>query len=909
MIAKSNAAWIRRGWGSMLLVILAILVATPTVSFAEGDAKDAKEAKKKKKKEKPDFKPFEEVTKGYELIEGFFPMYYNKKTDDLLAVIPSGMVGKDFLMALSMTSGGGITGFPLGHRLVRWEEYNKKMILVQPELRHLKGKGTDVQDVIDRTYTDSVLLSTPIVTKRGGDAVINLDSVLKKDFVGLGPFFGGSMDSSISKWVKRKGFKDNLELSVEAVFMAGNNGGTKSVIHYSISRLPETDYKPREADDRIGYFMTARKNWAADHDDRTIFKRNIHRWQLRKSDPKQAVSDVHPDDQIVFYIEKTVPVKYRRYIREGIEMWNVAFENAGIRNAVQVRQQTDTNEFANIDPEDVNYNFFRWIVSGRSFAMGPSRANPLTGQILDADIIMDDSMARVWTARYDRMLGEGPSATEDPKLHSFFDAHPEWRPTSAMTNLIPDSGVDHNVDDWEPRAMKILDAFHPNGACSYASGAMHEMALGAAFLSATSDALASRDEYVGQWIKLVACHEVGHTLGLRHNFKASSWKSLDDILANEDPDVPMTASVMDYNPAVYNLDGSKRKLYMSQAVGPYDEIAIAYGYSVPTPDQKEDEMLAAIAGRISAEGLDFATDEDSSYLAPDPLVNTYDNTSDPLEWAKYRIDLVNGLSKKMTEWGMKEGESYNRLRQLFDMFLYEISRVNRFAARQIGGQYMHRDHKGDPKARQPVELVDAQTQRKTLEFLNERVFGPNAFAFDPDLLLKLAPGRWNHWDTDSYDYYQEYPIHDKISNVQSWALFHVMSPMTIRRIYDAGLKAAPGEDFLGVPELMTSVTESIWAEVDQDGASQMNGNSAPLISSIRRTLQRNQLMMLERTVMSNPGYSFPADAVAVARMTLGNLRDRIEKRLEAGGLDDYTQAHLLDSKTRIERALEAGYEL
>ena len=210
---------------------------------------------------------------------------------------------------------------------------------------------------------------------------------------------------------------------------------------------------------------------------------------------------------------------------------------------------------------------------------------------------------------------------------------------------------------------------------------------------------------------------------------------------------------------------------------------------------------------------------------------------------------------------------------------------------------------------QPVELVDAKTQRDTLKFLNDRVFGPNAFSFDPELLLKLAPGRWNHWDSDSYDYYQEYPIHDKISGVQEWALFHVMSPMTIRRIYDASMKVEPGEDFLDVPELVNSVTDAVWAELDQDATAQMNGHSAPLISSVRRTLQRNQLMMLERTVMSDPVFFFPADAVAVARMALSNLHDRIEKRLESGGLDDFSEAHLVDSKTRIERALEAGYEL
>ncbi|NOX60086.1 MAG: DUF5117 domain-containing protein [Planctomycetes bacterium] len=908
MLAIADVTRARVHRSKWLVLLLAFFVAMPLTASA--DEKPKKEDKKsEKKKEKPDYKPFDEVTKGYELIEGFFPLYYNKKTDHLLAVIPSGMIGKNFLMAQSMTSGGGITGFPLGHSLVRWDQFNKKMILVEPELRHLRGKSADLKDVIDRTYTDTVLLSTPIVTKRGGDPVVDLDKILKRDFIGLGRFFGGSMDSSISKWVKRKAFKDNLELSVEAVFMAGHSGGKKAIIHYSISRLPKSDYKAREADDRVGYFLTARKDWSADHNDRTIFRRNIHRWHLRKSDPKQDVSDVHPDDQIVFYIEKTVPVQYRRYIREGIEMWNVAFEKAGIRNAIQVRQQTDTNEFANIDPEDVNYNFFRWIVSGRAFAMGPSRANPITGEILDADIIMDDAMARVWSARYDKMLGQGPTAAEDPRLHAFFEAHPKWRPTSALSRLIPSIESRVDEDDWEPRAMKILAEFHPEGLCAYASGAMHEMALGGAFFSASAGAGATREDYVGQWIKLVACHEVGHTLGLRHNFKASSWKSLEDILANTDPDVPTTASVMDYNPAVYNLDGEKRSLYMSQAVGPYDDIAIAFGYSVPSGDQKESEMLAEIAGRVAEQGLDFATDEDSSFVNADPLVNTYDNGNDPVAWAKYRMDLVDHLRSKMTEWGMKDGESYNELRKLFDMFLYESSRVTRFAARMVGGQYLHRDHKGDPNARPPVEIVDAKAQRESLAFLNERVFGASAFQFDPELLLKLAPGRWNHWDTDSFDFFQEYPIHDRISSVQSWALFHLMSPMTVRRIYDSSLKVPAGDDFLDVPELMESVASTIWSELEGSSGNKMNGKNAPLISSVRRTLQRNHLMMLEWTVMSSPGFMFPADAVAVARIVLSDLQTRINARLDAGGLDTYSEAHLRDSGTRIKRALDAGYEL
>lgn len=858
-------------------------------------------------KEKPEYKPFEEVTKDYVLIDGFFPLYYHEKTDSLLAVIPRKLLAQDFLMARSITSGGDFTGYQFGHTLVRWEEFNKKLLLIEPELRRIRGKST-LEDVIDRTYTDSVMLVTPIVTKRGEDPVIDLDSVFKRDPDNLGQIFGGKMDPSISKWVKKKAFKDNLELAVEGVFME-REGGTKATFHYSISRLPKTDYTPREADERIGYFLTARQDWNSAHDAPTTFKRYIHRWHLRKAEPDAEVSDVQPEDQIVFYIEKTVPVKFRRYVREGILMWNRAFEKAGLRNAVAVRQQSDSNEFANLDPEDVNHNFFRWIVSGRSFAMGPSRANPLTGEILDADIIMDDSMARVWYDRYDRMLARGPATADDLQLAAFLDSHAHWGFQSSEDRLLPGIDGTRRVSrEFEPAVLDLLARFQPQGICTYANGVAHEMCLGAAVLSASPEPGAGRDEFVGQWIKLVACHEVGHTLGLRHNFKASAWKSLEEILANEDPDVPTTASVMDYNPAVYNLDRSLRKLYLSQVVGPYDELAIEYGYRIPSKGEKEAEVLARIGAKVAESGLDFATDENASYLAPDPMVNTYDHTNDPVAWAKYRIDLVDSLRQDLATWAVKDGESYERLRRTLDMLLFETSRSSRFVARLIGGQYMHRDYRGDPNARPPIEIVPMDRQRAALAFLNERVLSADAFRFEPELLNLLAPGRWRHWDSDSFDPQEDYPLHDRIAAIQYWVLFHVANPVTVRRVYDAELKVPAGQEAMTVAELLGSITHAVWSEVDEPCTRQCSPRE-PFIASIRRNLQREHVRMLTRIVMAQENAEYPADAIAIARNTLSDLGSRIGHRVEDQALDAVTRAHLADTQARIAKALEAGYEL
>ena len=142
----------------------------------------------------------------------------------------------------------------------------------------------------------------------------------------------------------------------------------KKMVHYSFWKLPQSDYQPRRADDRVGYFLTTNQDWAKPSDKRDIFNRYINRWHLVKRDPDLAMCE--PRQPIIYYIEKTVPVRYRRAVRDGILEWNKAFEKIGFVNAVEVRQQTDDNEWKDLDPEDMRYSFFRWIVTGGGFAMG-----------------------------------------------------------------------------------------------------------------------------------------------------------------------------------------------------------------------------------------------------------------------------------------------------------------------------------------------------------------------------------------------------------------------------------------------------------------------------------------------------------------------------------------------------------
>jgi hypothetical protein len=877
---------------------------------AKADAAKPDDAAKADK-EKPDFPPFDEVSEDHEKIAGFFDLYIDKKKDHVLAVIPKSMLGKNFLISSSIAGGPQFTGFMWGTQLVQWQEMDKKLVLLAPDLRNQRAKNASVEDVVARTYTDRIVLSTRILSKRGADPVIDFDDVFKSDRAGLGPIYGGSVNAGLSKWVKTKGFDKNVELAVDNAIMNRDGEGTYARVHYSISELPENDYKPRQADDRVGYFMTAVKDWAKDHNDKTIFDRYVHRWRLRKADPKADVSDVHPDDQIVFYIEKTVPIKYRRYVREGILEWNKAFAKAGLLNAVAVRQQTDTNEFKDIDPEDVRYNFFRWIVSGRAFAMGPSRVNPMTGQILDADIVFDDALVRSQLRSFNRFGAKGPAALYDPQLHEFLDRNPEWGFEPVESRLAPEFAANHcEHSPWDSKALAAMMKMNPS-ICTLANGLQHELSMATLVHQADGGAGLS-DAFIGNFIRYVVAHEVGHTLGLRHNFKASTWKSMDELLDAKGTDEPTSGSVMDYNAAIFAESAETQPNFFTPALGPYDLWAIEYGYRHTDDELKtEEELLAAVAARGNEPGHAYGSDEDTGMFAPDPSVNRWDNGSDALAYAKQRMDMVDRLRADITNWSVEDGESYSHLRQAFDGLLGEYGRAAQFAARYIGGQYVSRNHKGDAGEQPPIQIVSTEKQREALDFLIQHVFSDTAFQFDPELLNKLGPGRWGHWDTDNYDPMREYPLHDRIASTQFWAMFHVTNPFTLTRVYDAELKVPADQDALTVAELITKTTAAIWSELAKPAAGQKFTNRKPMISSVRRSLQRSHLNTLVNMLLEEPGRMAPADAHAIARMSLKGLSQQIGGVIDGGGdnLDAFTRAHLDEARTRIDKALEAEFRM
>jgi len=522
------------------------------------------EKKKEEKKDFPDFK--EVVTDEFKAVgiafnpdgdkNAFYKLFHNKKTDQLLAVVSP--LKTNFMISSSIHAAPGIAGWMWGDRVVRWERRDKKLLLIEPDLRNEGKKGTELSDAVRRTYTDRIIKTIDIKTMDKDGPVIDLGDLFKEDFGQIGRVFRGSLDASLAKWIKIKPFEQNLILTVESpykgsgsTFLGGRaSEGTLIAVNYNISGMPVTDYKPRMADDRIGYFTTVRRDWSKDYKEKTLFNRYINRWHLEKQDPALEKSPVK--NPIVFYIEKTVPIRFRNSVKEGILEWNKAFEQCGFLDAVQVYQQTDKNEHRYKDPEDVNYNFFRWTASGVGIAVGPSRANPLTGQIYDADIVFDDGWIRGPTETHAVFGPKGvASLMNDPKLSAFLKAHPRFDFTSRQERLLPGYGKDVTAtQELKPDYSTLADRYSRQ-MCDYGASTQHELVMADTYFAGLGyDDIP--DEFLQQIVKEVVMHEVGHTIGMRHNFKASTWLPLEDVLKKTSETRPISASVMDYNAFMFN---------------------------------------------------------------------------------------------------------------------------------------------------------------------------------------------------------------------------------------------------------------------------------------------------------------------------------------------------------------------
>ncbi len=370
--------------------------------------KSDKPVEKNGKKDKDKKKAFDDIIKDYEFFEGLFTFYWSKEKNKVYLSIPPEQFDKIYLAGLTRQSGDGYRydgASMMGEYAFFLKRVGEKVQLVEENVKFRADKSSASAKALDNLMSNSILASSKIEGaphEATGAVLVPAESLFLRDFAGTGSSKRAifKLDKSNSYYESIQSFPYNSEIGVALHFKASSPKYTftlpdsKSAIHryhMSWSEIPDSDYNPRLADDRVGHFLTMHQDYTNIYQE-SPYVRYVNRWDLEKADPTAELST--PKQPIVYWLENTIPDEFRAPIREGILAWNQAYEAIGFKDVVVVKQMPDN---ATWDPADVRYSTIRWMIQpGSAYAVGPSRANPYTGELYDADIRLSADFFRFY---------------------------------------------------------------------------------------------------------------------------------------------------------------------------------------------------------------------------------------------------------------------------------------------------------------------------------------------------------------------------------------------------------------------------------------------------------------------------------------------------------------------------------
>jgi hypothetical protein len=832
-------------------------------------------------------KPFKDVIKDAKETAGLFTTY--EKDEKVWIAIKPEQFDKPFFFTYNIPQSVGERGLygsqMGGSELVVFKKIGNQVQLIAKNTEFFAKAGTPQAQFVSESFSDSLLTSAVAASAPHPDTkivLVELNALLFADIPGYStrletafrmPFALDARNTSISAVNNSEvltGVQVKAHFSVPKLSAPPltpppaptpppprTTPDPRSLFvsyYYSFSQLPAEPMSPRIADDRLGHFVSNR----ADYSEDLTAKVSVHyvnRWRLEKKDPTAAMSE--PKEPITYWLDKNIPDKYRQSVADGVLEWNKAYEKIGFKNAVVVKQQSDKDAFNTMDARHAS---IRWFVGADvGFAIGPSHMDPRTGEILDADIGMSDVFAR----------GARRQVAEDFS-----------RPTAAEASLIGNP----------------LRAHKDFLACNYAHESAHEMHFAMDLLEARGmDMDSAEAEAVAQaYVKDVIMHEVGHTLGLRHNFRSSTIYSMKQI---QDPEFTrkngVTGSVMDYTPFNLAASGEKQAEYVMSTLGPYDYWAIEYAYR-PIDAAGEKVELAKIASRSTEPQLSFATDEEavSALGGMDPDVNQFDLGADPLEYYKKRMKLSRELWDRLQTMKLKDGEGYDRLTRSFTAGFAQLARVAPLAAKYVGGVRMLRDHAGT--SRPVFEPTPAARQREALNLITTGLFKVDSFKFKPELVSRIGVdflGR--RLDFTGANANTDPSISTRVLAVQKAVLDVVMAEGVAQRLLESESKVADPSKLLKLSELYDTLQNAIWSELKTGGD----------IVYLRRNLQRDHVKRIAGALLRAAGNT-PADVRSLQRENAVQLQTQMRAAM-VKPMSKEAKAHLAESLNLLSESLKA----
>lgn len=826
--------------------------ATPPIAKNPGDSAKAKK------------QTVAEKVKSSTKSEGLFTVYQDTVTGSVQLYIKKDQLGKEFIYQSFSISGP--TSLSLNQSMHRSTEVFKvqksfdKLEFAEVNTSFYYDKKNAVSKTAGVDVPEAILLSEKVAAEDDNGYLVSADGLFiseKMDPVkpltppGIPPgamFNLGTLNTSKSKIRNIRSFPQNTDIQVDLAYdnpMPYNGGGkditdaryVRVCMQHTFIQMPENDFRPRLDDPRVGYFGMEVNNQTSI--DAVPYRDIINRWNLVKKDPSAALSE--PVEPIVWYIENTTPVEYRQTIKEAGEKWNEAFEKAGFKNAVVMKIMPDQTDW---DPSDIRYNVIRWVSSANPAygAIGPSFVNPRTGQILGSDITVE------WF-----------SGSASPIFDELYSG-----PSLDQPLTFP--------------GMK------PNQYCTAAAELKAQFTAGLTTLEAADAPESEIKELHKQFLYYLILHEMGHTMGLNHNMKASQMLSPAELNNTEITHKRgLIGSVMDYPAINVSLDRTKQGDYYTTKPGPYDLWAIEFGYT-PVPEEQEEAFRKKVLSRSTEPDLAFGNDADdmrSPGKAIDPRVNVNDLSSDAIGYAEERFKLVNNIMPKLKEKYSRQGRSYAELKARYNTLNGQRNSMINAVSRYVGGVYIDRSFVGQATPNKPYTPVPLATQKRAIEILNKYVFAPNAYDAD----LALAPYLQSQRRGFNFFSSTEDPKLTLTYGVMAnSALAHILHPTTMQRITNSRLYG----NTYSLVNVMSDLAKGIF---DADA----KGNVNVYRQYLQIAFVKNILQLLDE--------KSPVDEVskAAALYTVKNIKAKL---LLPATANEETKAHRANLVFLINNALE-----